>query len=149
MREVKRVRTKAELEQARILRREIFVREQGIPAELDDDGLDDVADHVLVLIGGRAVATGRLVVEDDRSGLLARIAVRSEIRGQGLGKLVVRELERIAHERRLHTLTLHPHRYLERFYGDLGYATIPGTGTVGGHELITMRKRLTRETGEA
>jgi predicted GNAT family N-acyltransferase len=146
MREVKRVRKPAELEQALTLRNEIFVQEQGIPAELDDDGLDDRAEHVLVLIDGRPVATGRLVVGKDGAGVLARIAVRSEIRGQGLGKLVVRELERIARERGARTLTLHPHSYLERFYSDLGYATIPGTDSVGGHELITMSKRLSSES---
>ena len=141
MPEVKQVETPEELQQALALRHEIFVDEQGIPEELDDDGLDDEADHVLVYVDSRPVATGRLVIPPDGAGVLARIAVRSEIRGHGLGKLVVRELEKIA-SGRAHTLTLHPHRYLERFYGALGYVTVPGTHVVADHELITMSKRL-------
>lgn len=136
------VRTPEELEQALALRSEIFVREQGIPEELDEDGLDASADHVLVLIDGLPAATGRLVLPQDGAGVLARIAVRAESRGHGLGKLVVRKLEQIAEDGHARTLTLHPHRHLERFYLELGYVTVPGTDTVGGHQLITMTKRL-------
>jgi predicted GNAT family N-acyltransferase len=139
---VKRVETATELEQALALRNEIFVQEQGIPAELDDDGLDGGAEHVLVLIDGRPVATGRLVFGDNGHGVLARIAVRLEMRGRGLGQVVVRELERIAARHGIGSLTLHPHRHLERFYGDLGYVTVPGTHRVGEHELITMSKSV-------
>lgn len=142
MEEIRRVQTPAELEQARALRHEIFVREQEIPIELEEDGLDEEAEHVLVLIDGEPVATGRLVITDEGDGVLARIAVRSGFRGRSLGKRVVRELERYAEERRVRSLSLHPHRYLERFYRHLGYATVPGTDVVGKHELIKMTKRL-------
>lgn len=141
--ELRLVQKEEDLEQALALRKEIFVREQGIPAELDEDGFDDRASHILVLFEGQPVATGRLLVSDEGSdGVLARIAVRSTFRGRGLGQLVVSELEGFAESAGVRTLTLHPHHYLERFYRDLGYLTVSGTDTVGGHELITMSKRL-------
>lgn len=136
-----RIDSADELTAALEIRREVFVDEQRIPAELDADGLDDSASHVLVLVDGTAAATGRLV-EDAGEGVLARIAVRAPYRGRALGELVVRELEQMAAERRLRRLVLKPHRYLERFYERLGYRTEPGTERVGAHELITMTKSI-------
>lgn len=127
------------------IRRQVFVEEQGIPAALDADGLDDRAVHVLVSIADRAAATGRLVPSTGRGvldGVLARIAVLPEFRDRGLGGEVVRGLEAAAEGRGIRRLTLHPHEYLERFYRRLGYRTIPGTTVVGEHTLITMEKTL-------
>jgi predicted GNAT family N-acyltransferase len=139
---MKVVSTPEELAAAMAIRRRVFVEEQGIPADLDEDGLDSSAVHVLVCDGKQPVATGRLVIDTRNEGVLARIAVLPSHRGGGLGRRVVRELESLARRRGLTALSLQPHRYLERFYADLGYETVAGTSIVGGHELITMRKSL-------
>ena len=136
------VRDREELAAALAIRRSVFVEEQRIPRDLEEDGLDDAATHVLVFDGERPVGTGRLVVADDKHGVLARIAVVPDSRGKGLGGRVVERLEGKARELGLRQLTLHPHRHLERFYSALGYETIGGTSVVAGHELITMTKRL-------
>jgi predicted GNAT family N-acyltransferase len=138
--EIKRILTPEEMESALAIRHEVFVREQGIPAELDFDGKDQQAHHVLVYSAGRGVATGRVLIADGGQAVLARIAVLSDYRGHGLGHIVVRELEAIAVEAGATSFSLLPHRYLERFYQGLGYTTVPGTDSVGGHELITMTK---------
>jgi predicted GNAT family N-acyltransferase len=140
--EVKRGLTPAEMETAFAIRLRVFVEEQGIPAELDLDGDDEQAHHVLVYATGRAVATGRVLVSDSGEAVLARIAVLPDCRGLGLGRIVVRELEEIAVEAGATSLRLHPHHYLERFYQELGYKKVPGTESVGGHELITMTKPI-------
>ncbi len=136
--------TRAELDvlEARQVRRKVFVEEQGIPAHLDPDGFDDIAFHVLCRAGDEVVGTGRLVAVDDVKGVLARIAVRSQFRGIGLGRLIVQELESVAITQELITLSLQPHRHLEAFYQSLGYHTIPGIDFVGEHELITMQKDI-------
>jgi predicted GNAT family N-acyltransferase len=81
--------------------------------------------------------------------VLGRIAVRSDHRGKGLGRRVVRELERIAQTRGAVRATLTPHHYLERFYARLSYFPSP---VEEGHnrlihinehcQLIAMEKRL-------
>ena len=133
--------TPDEVAAARSIRRRVFVQEQSIPGELDDDGLDEGAVHVVAFEGTEPIATGRLVIEKD-GGVLARIAVLPGWRGRGLGAEVVRKLEAAARERGVTELSLHPHAHLERFYAELGYETVPGRTTAGEHELITMRKRL-------
>jgi predicted GNAT family N-acyltransferase len=147
--QVRRIETGEELEQAFAIRREVFVREQRIPADEDFDDKDDVARHVLVSIGGRAAATGRVLVSDPEHAVLARIAVLEEFRGSGLGPVVVRELEAIATAAGCRHLSLHPHHYLERFYADLGYVTVPGSESeVGVHRLITMAKTIGPEEAD-
>jgi len=139
--EIKRGLNPEEMETEFAIRLEVFVREQGIPAELDLDGKDQQAHQVLVCSAGRGVATGRVLVSDSAEAVLARIAVLPDFRGHGLGRIVVRELEAIAVEAGATSFRLHPHDYLERFYRDLGYGTVPGVDSVGGHQLITMTKR--------
>lgn len=142
---LKVVSTAAELELAQQIRRQVFVEEQGIPAELEYDAADATATHVLVYKGQLPVATGRLLADGNGVGILGRIAVLVDERGRGIGEGVVRELERRALAAGLRHLILHPHHYLEPFYTRLGYHTVPGgESTVGEHQLILMEKLLTR-----
>lgn len=141
---LKLVSTAAELVLAQQIRRQVFVEEQGIPAELEYDVADATATHVLVYRLQIPIATGRLLIETDGVGILGRIAVVVDERGQGIGEQVVRELERCATTAGLRRLILHPHHYLEPFYTRLGYQTVPGgESTVGEHRLILMEKWLT------
>lgn len=143
--EIKQVTTSAELALAQQIRRQVFVEEQGIPAELEYDAADGAATHVLVYRAHVPVATGRLLSDLDGVGVLGRIAVLVGERGQGIGEGVVCELERCAVTAGLRRLILHPHHYLEPFYTRLGYQTIPGgESTVGEHRLILMEKWLTK-----
>ena len=139
---IKVATTSEEVVEAQRIRKEIFVGEQGIPAHLDADGLDESAFHVLCWIGSEPVATGRLVVLEPHDGVLARIAVLPEYRGRGLGRLLVNKLEILAAQQGLEDLTLHPHKHLEKFYRNLGFKTVVGTSLAGQHELITMQKRI-------
>jgi predicted GNAT family N-acyltransferase len=74
--------------------------------------------------------------------VLSRIAVNKEYRGLKLGQEVVRQLENIAIEKSIQTVSLSPHTYLEKFYADLGYHTITGEKQVGPYTLLTMIKKI-------
>jgi len=74
-----------------------------------------------------------------------RNTISSE-RGKGTGAQIVQFLEECARRAEVHHLVLHPHFYLERFYHNLGYQTIPASdSTVGQHRLIAMEKWLVAE----
>ena len=124
------------------IRTVVFVDEQRIPRELDEDGKDNRSVHVLAFHDGQAVATARLAVERDRTGVISRVAVLPAYRGSGLGGRMVGALEVLARERELTEVTLEPHEHLETFYGRLGFERVAGTKVAGEHKLITMRKRL-------
>jgi predicted GNAT family N-acyltransferase len=138
------VETPEEMREALKLRREIFVDEQGIPSELDEDGCDGDATLVLIYDGNVPVATGRFSVGTDGEATLARIAVGPLYRGHGIGGLVVSELEKLAILEGARRFVLLPHEYLEYFYDKLGYSKTTDAGTVGRHRLIAMEKEVER-----
>jgi len=66
------------------LRREVFVVEQGVPAEEELDEYDLTADHYVAIQEGSVVATTR-VIHKEEGAKLSRFAVRQCERGRGVG----------------------------------------------------------------
>ncbi|KQC40324.1 acetyltransferase [Frankia sp. ACN1ag] len=131
------------------LRYEVFVREQGVPPELEYDGLDATADHAVVLDGdGRAVATARLLDPGPRepdaepAGVIGRVAVSAAWRGRGLGRLVTAALEGRAGERGLPAVELHAQTRVADFYTRQGYRSIGEPDVEAGIEHVWMRREL-------
>ncbi|WP_315898644.1 GNAT family N-acetyltransferase [Vannielia litorea] len=62
----------------------VFVKEQGVPAELENDAFDAGARHLLATRDGRPVGTAR-VMREGATGKIGRVCVLKELRGTGLG----------------------------------------------------------------
>ena len=60
------------------IRRTVFIIEQAVPEEIEIDGLDPVARHVLAYLDGNPVGTGRITPD----GRIGRMAVLAECRAQ-------------------------------------------------------------------
>lgn len=104
--------------QALALRVEVFVNEQGVPFELEQDEHDPDAVHVLIReADGHAIATGRLLVD----GRIGRIAVSRTARGRGLGKQVLQALLQQAHINGIDKLSLHARYEARDFYKPFGF----------------------------
>ncbi len=98
------------------LRTAVFVREQGVPPELEMDVLDPLCLHVLALgADGQAVATGRLVTEAPGIARIGRMAVRQSVRGQGVGRLVLHALLNAAQQRGDHEAVLSAQLHAQGF----------------------------------
>src|SRR5687768_3844820 len=68
------------------IRREVFVREQGISEALEFDGRDGAARHLLAQRGGKPVGSLRLrLLEHGRVTKIERVAVRAAARRHGVG----------------------------------------------------------------
>ncbi len=139
---IKEVKTPEELKQAQAIRVKVLESEQGFAHDVNVDGLDEFADHILILDDGVPVATARLTVTDSGEGKIARIAVLGSHRGVGLGRRLIRGLEGVAKRRGLRALHVEPHAHLEPFFRVLGYERITEPVTVGPHRLLGMVKRL-------
>jgi predicted GNAT family N-acyltransferase len=134
--------THEEIEAARRIRKNVFGIEQGIPVELDLDEDEERSIHVLALTTASvSIGTGRLTV-NGQAGILSRISIIEPYRNKGIGKLIIMELEAIAKEKGLRTLTLAPHTHLESFYAQLGYVKTAGEKAVGKYTLLSMTKRI-------
>jgi predicted GNAT family N-acyltransferase len=114
------------------VRKEVFVVEQEVPADLEYDDLDATAVHVLAAAAdGTPLGTGRLLHGVDAAGRtggagpevgsLGRLAVRAGARGLGVGAALVRGIEDAARERGLTAVDLHAQVSALGFYERLGY----------------------------
>ncbi|MGR5092721.1 GNAT family N-acetyltransferase [Vibrio maritimus] len=130
------------IEKAQAIRYQVFTVEQSIPNELDFDGLDSVAEHVLVTETNQAVATARLVIHGDGSSVMARVAVLEAYRGRGIASIVVNKLIEYAKEQGVSSIEIHAHSYLRGYYERLGFEFIQEVEIVGEHQLIEMRYQL-------
>ncbi len=81
--------------EARRIRFAVFVEEQGVPAEIELDDMDEHCVHALAFEGSEAVGTGRLLPD----GHIGRMAVLKPWRGRGVGAALLRRLIEAARER--------------------------------------------------
>ncbi|MVU80039.1 GNAT family N-acetyltransferase [Nocardia sp. ET3-3] len=140
--EVVTVSTEQELADAYAVRMKVFVDEQGVPAEIEIDELDEVADHFLARLDGKPVGAGRLIVQGG-VGVLGRLAVLEETRGTGLGVALVRAIEERVRERGLGAVELHSQTRARGFYEKLGYEAYGEIGMDAGIPHIWMRRSVT------
>jgi predicted GNAT family N-acyltransferase len=100
------------------IRREVFIREQGIPESEEWDGEDADCIHVLATLNREPVGTGRL----NRAGKIGRIAVMSGTRGRGIGTRILRCLILEARRHGIREPFLHAQVQAVPFYERLGFS---------------------------
>ena len=77
--------------QAKAIRTQVFVEEQGVPELLEYDGYESTSSHFLVFDQEKAVATARWRQTTD--GIkLERFAVLPTYRGKGVGRFLVQQM---------------------------------------------------------
>jgi predicted GNAT family N-acyltransferase len=99
----------------------VFVEEQGVPAALEYDALDENAHHFLLTEGDAPVGAARLVVLGPGTGKIGRVAVLFERRGAGLGNALMDAVEAHSETLGLATLVLHAQTPVVGFYEKRGY----------------------------
>ena len=139
---VKLVETKAEFLLALAVRHRVFVTEQQIPAEEELDEADNTAVHAIALHRGRIVGTGRLVLQDDKSARIGRMAVEKEFRHQGAGGRILKLLEEEARVRGFRWSIIHAQEYVKNFYARREYREHGETFLEVDIPHVEMRKRL-------
>jgi YbgC/YbaW family acyl-CoA thioester hydrolase len=109
-------------EGARAVRHAVFVQEQQIPLELEQDAADATAVHVVLRNRlGQTVATGRLLQAEPGVGKIGRLAVTRVLRGGGLGLVALRALMKAASARGDHEVMLHAQASAIAFYAKQGF----------------------------
>lgn len=125
------------------LRRRVFVEEQGVPVELEQDDLDEGAIHAVARAAdGRALGTGRLLLGPAGAARIGRMAVAGEARGRGVGAAVLAVLEAAAADAGCHRVTLHAQVQAIGFYRRAGYEEEGGVFDDAGIPHVAMAKTL-------
>lgn len=100
------------------IRFEVFVQEQGVPAEEEIDANDPLSIHAIAWSDGVAAACGRLLPD----GHIGRMAVRKPYRGQGVGAMVMEHLIERARQRGDREVVLSAQTHALGFYEKFGFA---------------------------
>ncbi len=102
----------------RLVREAVFIREQGVPVELEWDEHDATCVHLLALDpAGNPIGTARLL----QNGSIGRMAVLAAWREQGIGSFLLRQMLNEAKDRRLTLVSLNAQTYALDFYRKFGF----------------------------
>jgi len=105
------------------LRYAVFVIEQKMPYEEEFENDEDNFFHCHIYDGKRLLACARLGQVADGMIRIGRIAVRKDLRGNGLGKKIVEYAEHVSREKGYNKFFLIAQAYAKGFYEKMGYIT--------------------------
>ncbi len=109
-------------QQAKAVRRAVFVEEQGFSLAGEFDEIDKRARHLLALHGEQAVGAARVYAEEPGVLHVGRVALLAACRGRGYGAELMEELRRMAEEAGVWRLVLSAQADKAGFYEKAGYS---------------------------
>lgn len=105
-------------EDAKHIRIEIFMKEQGFENEFDD--IDNIANHIVCYDDNKAIGTCRYFKENDHY-TIGRVAVLKEYRKQHIGHLLLKIAEAEIKKLNGKEIVVHAQQQAFPFYEKLGY----------------------------
>ncbi|HEX7229974.1 MAG TPA: GNAT family N-acetyltransferase [Candidatus Binatia bacterium] len=136
--QVKQIFSDGAKRRAFAIRMRVFVREQGVPAEIELDDDDQHAIHFLAIISGRVVGTARLVMHGS-GAKIGRMAVLKRYRGKGVGAALLKRSITAARRRGAVKIFLHAQVPVIEFYEKMGFHCV---GRVFDEAGIAHRKMI-------
>ncbi|WP_203362017.1 GNAT family N-acetyltransferase [Bacillus sp. REN10] len=121
------------------IRKLVFVEEQNVPLELEIDEFEDSSTHFVLYSKEQPCGAGRFRTKDGM-GKAERICVLANVRGKGVGQLIMNALEDFAKEQGLPGVILSAQMHAIPFYEKLGYEVISEEYMDAGIPHKTMKK---------
>jgi len=135
-------RVDATCEAYRAVRRDVFVDEQDVPADVEFDEHEAAATHYLGRDGERAVAAARSREYDAATVKVERLAVRADARERGWGSRLMDAVEADARDAGYETALLHAQTHATGFYESRGYERVSDEFEEAGIPHVAMEKPL-------
>lgn len=105
----------------KMVREQVFIQEQHVPDELEWDGHDTKAIHVVAYdTSDQVIGTARLLAD----GHIGRMAVLEAWRNHGVGSAMLTKLLLLAQQQNLSTVFLHAQTSAIGFYKHHGFRTL-------------------------
>jgi len=120
----------------------VFQEEQGIDPELEFDGLDHAATHLLAYVDGHPVGTARMRSIGKKTIKIERLAVLPEARRKGIGKQLTQKALDFAKEHHYQTAILNSQVYIKSLYEKLGFRQVGEVFDEAGIPHIKMIKEF-------
>lgn len=120
---VTKISAREDLAKAFAIRMRVFVKEQGVPREIELDRDDQRAVHFLATASGKAIGTARIVMR--RSGAkIGRMAVLKSYRRKSVGTKLLNRAVASAKESGAQKIYLHAQVAVSGFYQRLGFRSV-------------------------
>ena len=124
------------------LRRQVFVREQGISENLVFDGHDREALHLVVKDGERVIGSTRVRFLADNQAKLERMAVLKRYRRKGIGREMLLFLDAVWKDKQVQQVIIHAQLEVVPFYKLCGFDELGLPFLEADIKHIKMRKQL-------
>ena len=125
------------------IRRTVFQVEQGVASELEFDGQDERAEHLLAYINGQPVGTARIRAVSEQVAKIERLAVLPSARGRGIGtQLTEQALAVIVSKNSYTQVMVHAQEYIKGLYEKLGFEQVGKPFDEAGIVHVKMMKIL-------
>ena len=131
-----------ELQEAYEVRRQVFVREQGISEGLVFDERDREALHMVVKDGERVIGTARVQFLTNNQAKLERMAILKRYRRKGIGREMLLFLDAVWKAKQVQQVIIHAQFEVVPFYKLCGFDESGLPFREAGIRHIKMRKRL-------
>ena len=115
------VASEGELEKAFEVRKRVFVSEQGIAENLEWDGSDGEALHMVVKEGDSVIGTARVLFLTNNQAKIERMAVLEPFRHRGIGRGIISFLSEELKKRAIEQVVLHAQYTAIGFYRACGF----------------------------
>lgn len=132
----------ADLREAFDVRRQVFVREQGISEDLVFDNSDRDALHVVVEDGAQIIGTARVRFLGNNEAKLERMAVTKAFRHKGIGRGLIAFLDEELRDKQVQQLVIHAQEGAVEFYKSCGFQESGSPFWEANIRHIKMHKRL-------
>lgn len=139
---IKQVKYTEEITAIQTIRRQVFQQEQGVPPELEFDGLDATAIHLLAYLSDRPVGTARIRFLDLANAKIERLAVLPVARGQGLGRKLMESASAIVEQNNAKEIIIHAQAYIKELYKTLGFEQVGDEFDEAGIAHVKMIKTI-------
>ena len=106
----------------RSIRTRVFIQEQGVPEELEWDGLDARCVHLVAVAAGEPVGTVRLLPDAH----IGRMAVLKDWRNKKVGAALLRGIIDIARKEGMRQVDLNAQTSARGFYEKHGFRSVGG-----------------------
>ena len=128
-------------EDAKYIRRKVFMEEQGFENEFDD--IDSMCTHILIYDSMNPVGTCRFYYNNKRqSYVIGRIAVLKEFRGKDYGAELLKVAEKEIIKKQGNSIELSAQVRLASFYKKNGYVALDEVYDDEGCPHVWMRKEF-------
>ena len=121
---IKVVIYKESIQAIQSIRKKVFQEEQGVASELEFDGLDETATHLLAYLENQPVGTTRIRPIDPQTVKIERLAVLPEARRKGIGKQLMETAIKTIKMQNYDQIVVHAQEYIKSFYQQLGFKQV-------------------------